>query len=63
MTLPFICSRLFVILKYLFGIKWWGRGLFLAEYFGVLTFVLYVRYKKVADLPRLAFRLCVSLLR
>jgi len=42
MTLPFIFSRFYVILKYLFGIKWRGEGLFLAEYFGVLTFVLYL---------------------
>jgi len=40
-----------------------GRGLFLAEYFGVLAFVLYLKYKKVANLPRMAFRLFVSLLR
>jgi len=64
MTLPFVCSRFFVILKYLFGIKWVEvGGLFLAEYFGVLAFVLYLKYKKVANLPRMAFRLFVSLLR
>jgi hypothetical protein len=65
-TLPFISSRFFVILKYLFGIKWLeggGGGLFLAEYFGVRTFVLYLKYSKVANLPRLAFRLFLSLLR
>jgi hypothetical protein len=62
MALPLISSRFFVILKYLLGIKWWGGGLFLAEYFGVLTFVLYLKYKKVANLPRMAFRLFVSLL-
>jgi hypothetical protein len=62
-TLPFISSRFFFILKYLFGIKWWGGGLFVAEYFGILTFVLYLKYKKVANLPRLAFRLFISLLR
>jgi hypothetical protein len=63
MTLPFISSGFFVNLKYLFGIEWWRRGLFLAEYFGLRTFVLYLKYSKVANLPRLAFRLFLSLLR
>jgi len=26
MILSFVCSHFFVILKYLFGIKWWGVG-------------------------------------